>query len=742
MLGFDAELPPSATDAELAERSAREGRILLTRDVGLLKRSQVERGAFVRATDPAAQLREVVDRFDLRPLFRPFTRCLRCNTPLVEATPAQVEATGCLRGCASGSASSARVPGAPGSSGAAPTTRGWRARSRRSPRPADRSPHPLCYTQHPSPMAATDAEAPLQGLNRWVTGPSLVGGLIGAGLSLLYGNLTLRLLEGTRVAFTLIALLIVTLLTLLGDAVEQAGLRTLRAIGERRLPATEENLGLAAREASQIAGRSFGVNLTAFVFGAGLVGLIYKLFPGVSWTITFRLGILGALFGPIAAVLIYLMITRRARVLIERLAAQGLGFEALRRAIPPRDFRLRRRLVLFTALSALAPTLLIADVSLSRAEDALEAAASGLPAPDHDHSTRELVITVLLVALTIGVVLGSARLSGTVIGEPVLRLTAEAARITEGDLRAGSVIPAEDEFWGASLAFTAMQTQLSSMLARLKQAGAKVGTNAERLVASTSEQQAGTAEQVPALHETTATTEELARSAAQIAENAQAVAVLAARTLSSAKEGQSNSAAFFSAMARLRQDSQAVADSVVRLNKRVQQIGKVVQFITEIADKSDLLALNAELEGTKAGELGRGFSLVASEMRRLAEHVISSTGEIQRLIEEIRDGTQTAVMATESGMKATDLGAAIATRVSSGLEQIYAMAQRTSDAVRAISLATQQQQTGTDQLAVAMSEILGITQRGADATAKLSTANQSLDRLARDLNGLVERLRV
>ena len=88
---------------------------------------------------------------------------------------------------------------------------------------------------------------------------------------------------------------------------------------------------------------------------------------------------------------------------------------------------------------------------------------------------------------------------------------------------------------------------------------------------------------------------------------------------------------------------------MVRLNKRVQQIGKVVEFINEIADKSDLLALNAELEGTKAGEVGRGFSLVAAEMRRLAENVITSTRAIEQLIEEIRDATNAAVMATEAG---------------------------------------------------------------------------------------------
>src|SRR5262249_57290846 len=126
--------------------------------------------------------------------------------------------------------------------------------------------------------------------------------------------------------------------------------------------------------------------------------------------------------------------------------------------------------------------------------------------------------------------------------------------------------------------------------------------------------------------------------------------------LEATRAGRLKADAFAESMGRMRSDNQRIADSVVRLNKRVQQIGKIVDFINEIADKSDLLALNAELEGTKAGDVGRGFSLVAAEMRRLAENVIRSTRTIEQLIEEIRDATHAAVMATEAGLKTTEAG--------------------------------------------------------------------------------------
>ena len=148
-------------------------------------------------------------------------------------------------------------------------------------------------------------------------------------------------------------------------------------------------------------------------------------------------------------------------------------------------------------------------------------------------------------------------------------------------------------------------------------------------------------------------------------------------------------------MGRMRQDNQAIAEAVDRLNKRVQQIGKIVEFINGVADKSDLLALNAELEGTKAGEVGRGFSLVAAEMRRLAENVLESTKEIEGLIEEIREATaRRGRRPPRAGVRATAAGTALAQPGHPRrLEQIVDLAGQTSDAVRAISLATQQQQT-------------------------------------------------
>jgi methyl-accepting chemotaxis protein len=118
-----------------------------------------------------------------------------------------------------------------------------------------------------------------------------------------------------------------------------------------------------------------------------------------------------------------------------------------------------------------------------------------------------------------------------------------------------------------------------------------------------------------------------------------------------------------------------------------------------------------------------------------------STEEIGRLIQEIRDATNAAVMATEAGLKATDAGAHSADRVLESLRQILGLATQTSEAVRAISLATQQQQTGTSQLADAMADILRVTEQSADATRQMNNATTDLSSLARELNVVVDSFR-
>jgi len=469
-----------------------------------------------------------------------------------------------------------------------------------------------------------------------------------------------------------------------------------------------------------------------------ITGAMALLVRGADAATELRILLVGLTFSPFTGVLARFLGAGGTRPIIQRIIEEGVPAEDVFRAIPPDRHRLRGHLVLFVAATLMFPVIFAADAAFTSAQRAVEAIVKAPDLAEREALGEALERAPLwhpfvLFGFSAALSIGTAFYLGSQLRRPLRRIGEQALSLARGATFRPEVVPAEDEAWVVSAAFTRMQDELKTNLARLHTAGTSLSATGQQLSSTFDDQRLGANEQASALNETFATTEELARSAAQIAENAQEVAGVAQKTLSAAVDGQKSSEQFYASMLRMKLDNQAVADSVVKLNKRMQQIGKIVEFINGIADKSDLLALNAELEGTKAGRVGRGFSLVAAEMRRLSENVMHSTQEIGRLIQEIRDATNAAVMATEAGLKATDAGAASADRVLESLRTILGQATNTSEAVRSISLATQQQQSGTSQLADAMADILRVTEQSADATRQMNSATTDLSALAREL---------
>ncbi|MBK7865068.1 MAG: methyl-accepting chemotaxis protein [Archangiaceae bacterium] len=580
--------------------------------------------------------------------------------------------------------------------------------------------------------------SPLKGLHRWMTVPSTWSGVAGVVLAVVYLLFTLELVEGTRLAFAFIVAAVVVIANVLGDVAEQRRLLTLKALGLGTLPPTRENLIAALREAARLPDITFWVNLFFWAPGCLVISVLYALLPRVTWSMSSRIAFIGGVVGPMISVLAHLLVLARSRTVRAAIATQGLTTTDVMQALPPERTQLRTRLVIFTAVAVAMPLVLVLDLGQLDATRAVDQLLLTGVAPTGYAAGYNLVVAVFTFVL----VIGCGWLGGRSLGDPLHQIVVATERMAKGQLGKTAAVPSEDELWGVSTAFASMENQLLGALQKLKGAGVKISSTTEELIASSVKHEAGAADQTGALSQTSATTEELARSAKQIAQNASDVSRLAQQMLDTAQHGKRSSNAFYASILRVREGNQAIADSVVRLNKRVQQVGRIVEFIDGIADKSDLLALNAELEGTKAGDVGRGFSLVAAEMRRLSESVMSSTREINRLIDEIRDATNAAVMATEAGVKATDAGSALARQVNESLDRIVDFANQTTDAVKAITLATLQQQSGTDQLASAMADILRSTQSALGATAQMSSANADLSSLSNELQSTVARFEV
>lgn len=317
-----------------------------------------------------------------------------------------------------------------------------------------------------------------------------------------------------------------------------------------------------------------------------------------------------------------------------------------------------------------------------------------------------------------------------------------SALVTHGDLTTFAYEQVDDPIIDRLLdGFSKVIETLRTFVREINEAALSLSSSANEVLAASTQHESSSTEQAAAIHETTATMEELKHASAQIAENAGAVARVAEETLDSARSGRGAIGEFIQAMQQIRADGLAVSESITKLLRRVERIGTVVEVIDEIADRSDLLALNAALEGSRAGEAGKGFSIVAAEMRRLAENVLDSTKEIKNLITEIREATAAAATAADASRSATESGERLGSVAATAVEGILAGVQETSDAARVINLATQQQRTATEQVVASMSEIEDVTRQTTQASKQSTGAATELTELAGRLSELIRRFK-
>lgn len=594
------------------------------------------------------------------------------------------------------------------------------------------------------PRPVTDLAA----RGRWLRRPALQLALPGALASILYALWTTSFPSRAYPGFLFIALATLLALGLASEVWARARLSTLRQLSAGRLPPTQEHFRAAIQEVFCFPDRLFLQGLLFWLSGGLAMGVGAWALERVPPLAAARLPLVGLLFGPLLWLLVTVRVTLRVRQLLGELVQLGrIAPEQLREMLPRRKVALRARVVIFTAVAALSATAITADAARALSGGSVERVLSQHdPAQQLEVARAERGYLLGGVGVLLGLIFGLAMLvasaAGKALAEPLREAALEAERLARGELSAPRVVVAEDELWAVTSSFGVMHDRLREVLVGLRRAGVRLGDTCEQIVKSAGGNEAGARAQAKHLSEVSSTTEELAQAARLIAENATAVSEMAARTLSAAEQGSSSAEIFSSSVERMREDNQVIAASVAKLSTLVAQIGRIVELIHGVADRADFLALSAELEGTKAGEVGRGFSLVAAQMRRLAENVVESTHEIQLLIEEIRQATELAVQATSVGVGATEGGTELAQSVSDALRTIVELARRTSEAVRAISLAIQQQQSGTGQLAETMGQVLRLTEERAATSRQTGRTNLDLSSLAEDLRKVVERFRV
>ncbi len=270
----------------------------------------------------------------------------------------------------------------------------------------------------------------------------------------------------------------------------------------------------------------------------------------------------------------------------------------------------------------------------------------------------------------------------------------------------------------------------SSLLDQIRAANTNIRSLTAEVLAATEQQASGAAEQAAAVTQTSATVEELAQTSSQIADNSESVVRVAERTLASAEEGMDAVHQTSAGIEDIRLSTQQSSDRILALGERSQEIGRVLTIIDEIAEQTKILALNAAIEAARAGEAGKGFSVVAEEIRKLAESVTESTQEIGRVVREIQASTAALVMQTEKAANKVQEGLQLASHTQNALERIVSQVEETTDAAKQISIATQQQRTASDQVVISMKEVATVSQQAAQASRQISAAIVELNTLA------------
>lgn len=273
-----------------------------------------------------------------------------------------------------------------------------------------------------------------------------------------------------------------------------------------------------------------------------------------------------------------------------------------------------------------------------------------------------------------------------------------------------------------------------------RQIGTAVGqvqTSSAELEAVASQQATGAKEEATAMSEITTTINELLATSRQIADSAQRVSRVAADTAGAARVGEDTIEQANESIAAIRGQVDLIVRHMLELGAKSQQIGAVLDIVSELAEQTNILAINATIEATSAGESGRRFAVVADEIRKLADRVSGSAKEIRGLIDDVRGAVNTTVMATETGSKAVDAGMRQFGDVAATFDQITGLVTTTTEAAREIELSTKQQSTAVEQVNVAVVDVAQATRATEASSTQTQQTAAQLAGLSLDLLRLV-----
>jgi len=315
------------------------------------------------------------------------------------------------------------------------------------------------------------------------------------------------------------------------------------------------------------------------------------------------------------------------------------------------------------------------------------------------------------------------------------------SQVAHGDLTLRAKAT-NDTLGNLAEALNSMLDNFTQVLERASRAAGDVSTSANEILVASEQMASGATQQDQEITNTSSAVEELTVSMKQVSNNAEASAEAARRALEAAEQGNRSVRDTLEGMQRIRASVQATGKKIKSLGDRSLEISEIINVINDITEQTNLLALNAAIEAARAGEAGRGFAVVADEVRKLAEHSRSATKDIAALIKAIQAETSEAVVVMEEGTKEVEIGARLADQAGKALDAISTVVRQSAELVQEISLASKQQVRGTEGVANAMQIISNITRQTSQGARQTTRTVEHMVKLSDQLNEVLSQFRI
>ncbi|HBA87960.1 MAG TPA: methyl-accepting chemotaxis protein [Geobacter sp.] len=357
---------------------------------------------------------------------------------------------------------------------------------------------------------------------------------------------------------------------------------------------------------------------------------------------------------------------------------------------------------------------------------------------------RSFSLALSVISTTVFLLLG-AFFSGLLfwsVNDALNRIIGFLDTMIKGDLSNPVSAKRNNEISTIIRSIDSLQTTMRDIIRQIQQSSEQVARSSHQLQESAEQISAGTDNVASQTNSVAVASEEMAATSSDIARNCLNAAENSNRASRTASSGADVVRQTTLGMERIASRVKGAARTVEELGSRSDQIDAIIRTIQDIADQTNLLALNAAIEAARAGEQGRGFAVVADEVRALAERTTGATREIGEMIKAIQGGTKGAIAAIEEGVAEVEKGAEFSARSGQALEEILAQVSEVSSQINQITTAAQQQTSTTDEITRSMQQITDVVHQTGRSVTETASAASTLAAQSEELQRLVRQFKL